>query len=104
MLNLLYLNCHYFVVLKICFIFADVKLLVHLNLNYFIMLSSPYVKILVTKFPIHVIVTDKSSNHVVLFKHVLPVGTNCRDLDDFVCCLSRIYPNAFVNAFPVTPF
>lgn len=68
------------------------------------MLHSPYVNIRVTKMPIKVIVTEKSSVHTILFEHVLPIGTNARDLDQFVCCLSRIYPNHHVNAFPITPF
>lgn len=68
------------------------------------MLHSPYVKVLVTKVPIKVIVTEKSPNHKLLFEHILPTGTNARDLDQLVCCLSRIYPNHYVNSFPVTPF
>ena len=68
------------------------------------MLHSPYVKIRVTKIPIKVIVTEKSLSHSILFEHVLPCGTNARDLDTFVFCLSRIYPNHYVNAFPITSF
>lgn len=68
------------------------------------MLHSPYVKIRVTKFPFKVVVTEKSSEQTVLLQHFLPCGTNARDLDMFVCCLSRIYPNCNVNAIPVTPF
>lgn len=65
------------------------------------MFTSPFVKIRVTKIPIKVVVTEKSSAHTVLLEHLLPVGTNARDLDDFVCCLSRIYPHCFVNAIPL---
>ena len=68
------------------------------------MLHSPYVSIRVTKFPIKVIVMEKSPNHLILLEHILPCGTNARDLDDLVCCLSRIYPNHYVNAIPLTPF
>lgn len=67
-------------------------------------LKSPYVHILVTKYPIKVLVTLKSVEHTILFSHVLPVGINVRDLDNLVCCLSRIYPDSYVNAFPLTPF
>lgn len=64
------------------------------------MLTSPYVKIRVTKIPIKVTVTEKSPVHSILLEHILPCGTNARDLDDFVCCLHRIYPNHNVNAVP----
>lgn len=88
--------------LKIIFIFAGVKTLFTKIIT--IMSYSPYVKIRVTKIPIKVIVTDKSFNNNILFEHILPCGTNARDLDQLVCCLSRIYPNYNVNAFPITPF
>ena len=68
------------------------------------MLTSPYVKFLVTKVPIKVIVMEKCPNQVMLLEHILPCGTNARDIDDLVCCLHRIYPNHYVNAIPVTPF
>ena len=68
------------------------------------MLKSPYVKVLVTKIPIKVIVMEKSPNQLILLEHILPIGTNARDLDQLVCCLSRIYPNHYVNAIPIAPF
>lgn len=68
------------------------------------MLTSPYVNLRVTKVPIKVIVTEKSSDNNIILEHVLPIGTNARDLDTFVCCLSRIYPNHYVNAFPINLF
>lgn len=67
-------------------------------------LKSPYVHIRVTKYPIKVLVISKSGDQSILFSHVLPVGTNVRDLDSLVCCLSRIYSNSYVKAFPLTPF